>query len=320
MKKVFAAFSILALCFAALGCTEGSGNANYEEERPDLKDDNQEELPPVETTDDMIIAMSYNIRTGTSDRGSDNAWDKRKIASPAMIKDVKPTVFGLQEALYFQIEYLKENCPDYDCYGVGRESNKANGASTPAGDEVMAIFYDRNVVTLEDHGTFWLAEGAPTTPTKGWKAKYKRTATWGIFTHKPTGKKFFYMNTHLDYVTKDGENGANETKAKSIILLKNKIRELNPQGYPAVLTGDFNTESTDAIFNTLKQDMKDARTSAPRTDHGGTVNDWGTKNSIIDHIFYSDFKALEYKVVRERYEGVKYISDHYPIYTVLKFI
>ena len=39
----------------------------------------------------------------------------------------------------------------------------------------------------------------------------------------------------------------------------------------------------------------------------------------IDHIFYSDFTPLEYHTIMDRWNGVQYISDHYPISALLEF-
>ncbi len=323
MKRFTTIFSIIALSLLVSGCTPDS-NSDFQE-RPDLmekpdggkdegKDDSGDTQPekPSEDPDKIIKAMSYNIRTGTSDTNTNNKWDNRKKASPAMIKDMKPTVFGLQEALYFQVSYLNDNLPDYDFYGVGRETGKEGGNSSVGGDEIMAIFYNKNEVTMGDHGTFWLAEGAPTTPVKGWDASYKRTATWAMFTHKKTGKKFLYVNTHYDHKG----NLARENSSK---LLVEQFKKLNPENYPVILTGDFNLEFSSNLLLPLKNAMNDARTTADKTSHAATFNSWGSKSQIIDHIFYKGLKAWRYQVVNTKYENVPYISDHYPIMATFQF-
>ena len=64
--------------------------------------------------------MSFNVRYGTAEDG-DHIWDKRKDAACAMILDQRPAVFGVQEALDFQLAYIKEHCPDYEWVGVARK-------------------------------------------------------------------------------------------------------------------------------------------------------------------------------------------------------
>ncbi len=308
MKKILLLF---ALCVLAFGCSDdnvqpppfipntgntgdgGSGNTG-------VTNPNE----PIALEAGQLRVISFNIRTGTSDKNTQNAWDNRKTASPAFIKHHKPTVFGLQEALDFQISYLKSELPEYDCYGVGREDGKSKG-------EHMSIFYRKDDVDLEQSGTFWLSE-TPDSPSKGWDASYKRSATWGIFKHKGTGLRFFYINTHLDH------KGA-LAQENSILLIIEKMKALNPKGYPAILTADFNVEFSDPIFLPLQKVMQNAREVSPRTDHITTFNDWGPGIKIIDHIFFSGFKPIEYRTILNNYEGVVYVSDHYPISAVLEF-
>lgn len=64
----------------------------------------------------FVTVVSFNIRVDNAADG-DNAWDNRKPASAAMIRQERPTVMGLQEAQPHQITYLAKNCPDL--YGSG---------------------------------------------------------------------------------------------------------------------------------------------------------------------------------------------------------
>ncbi len=300
--------SVFALCLAAQGCSSDPDNSGFvvKPEGPGTGNGGgqTEEVKPDVVADNQLKVISFNVRTGNSDKGTANAWDQRKAAGPALLTKENPTVFGVQEALDFQIDYLKKNLPAYDCYGVGRDDGASKG-------EHMSIFYKKEDVTLEKSGTFWLSQ-TPDKPSKGWDATYYRSATWAVFTHKGSGKKFFYMNTHLDHQ-------AALARENSILLIINKIKEYNPEGYPAVLTADFNSETSDPIFGPLKLVMQDARVVSPKTDNAGTFNGWANRNTIIDHVFFSDFKPLEYKTIRDRYLGVQYVSDHYPISALLEF-
>ena len=40
---------------------------------------------------------------------------------------------------------------------------------------------------------------------------------------------------------------------------------------------------------------------------------FGKYSTKIDHIFYTGLEPLEYRTINKTYEGVTYISDHYPI-------
>ena len=291
---------------AAAGCSETLDNADFIEDYvyPEDPSDPGDGTDPDVVGENQVKVISFNMRTGGADNGTQNAWGARREGIPAMMAKENPTVMGVQEALSYQLTFVTENVPGYEYYGVGRDDGGSTG-------ETMAIFYKTDVVELGDHGTFWLSE-TPDEVSYGWDAAYRRTATWAFFTVKTTGKKFFYINTHLD-------NEGSEAREQSMRLICDKLAELNPDGYPSILTADFNSTTDNAIFDPLKMVMHDARTDAAVTDQFGTYNGWGTTTSTIDHIFYSDFTPLEYHTIMDRWNGVQYISDHYPISALLEF-
>lgn len=252
----------------------------------------------------QIKVMSFNVLVSPNDNS--NNWGQRKIASLNMLNEEKPTIFGLQEALLHQVNFLAENLPQYDWVGVGRE----DGAS---GGEYMAIFYLKDEVELLDSGTFWLSE-TPDTPSKGWDAACKRTCTWTKLKMKKTGTEFAYLNTHLDHVGK-------EAQREGLALIVERCAQIVPKGMTAFVTADFNATSDDSIFEPLKVDMLDARETAPETDRRGTYNAFSNDNKpewVIDHIFYRGAEAHTFRVVDEYY-GAPYISDHYPVVMTATF-
>lgn len=256
--------------------------------------------------DGTLTVISYNIRYGDAKDGT-NAWSYRYPASQMMIMDQLPDIFGLQEALLYQVEYLKDYCKGYKAVGVGREDGKKEG-------ECMAIFYRKKSVKLVKWGTFWLSE-TPEEPSMGWDARCKRTATWALMKSKKTGQKFYYVNTHLDHI-------GWEARKKGLQLIVDRIAEMDPKGrYPMVITGDFNMTPERPEFAPLLKTMKDARETAFKTDHLATFNAWGKDDtSIIDYIFYRGFSScIEYETVRKSYFDRNFISDHYPIKAVLMF-
>ena len=123
----------------------------------------------VQQEEDNLKVMSYNMRYDSPNDG-ENIWDIRKVATPAMIKEVHPDVFGVQEAMVHQIRYVEENCPEYASIGVGRDDGKEGG-------EFMSIFYDKSKIKLNEWGTVWLSP-TPEKPSRGWDAGCFRTATW----------------------------------------------------------------------------------------------------------------------------------------------
>ena len=159
--------------------------------KPQPGDEPEEPVNPG-LDDNQLKVMSFNIRYSSGDDGV-NSWDNRKQAVPAMFADQQPTVLGVQEARLDQKTYMDENCAGYKSIGVGRTDGQNAG-------EFMAIYYLDDAVKLEKWGTFWLSD-TPDTPSIGWDASTYRTATWAVFTHYKSGRKFFYVNTHIDHVT-----------------------------------------------------------------------------------------------------------------------
>ena len=295
---VFLSFLTTVSCVQMLDNSEfisqtGEGTADPDQNMsgpqvPDKLDSNQ------------VKVISFNVRVGEENSTDPMDWPaRRKSVKPLLTKE-NPTIMGLQEARKHQMDYIAREMEGYYSYGISRVTGKD--------DEIMAIFWNESQVERKRLGTFWLSEGAPEEATKGWDAEYFRTATWGEFMVRRTGQKFFFLNTHVD-------NNGYEAKIQSIILIKKKIEELNPNGYPVIITGDFNAELSHEMFDPFLVDslFVDARSTAPITDTRATYHGFGKYNSKIDHIFYTGFEPLEYRTINKTYEGVTYISDHYPI-------
>ena len=248
-----------------------------------------------------LKVMSYNIRLSTAKDGT-NSWMYRCGATLEMLRDQKPDVFGLQEAMEDQVRFLNEFTEDYDGVGVGRDNGKKKG-------EFMAIFWNRKTVKLLDWGTFWLSE-TPGKPSKGWDAKHNRTATWALMKDKASGKRFYVVNTHLDHV-------GVEARKNGLKLIAERIRTINTKALPVILMGDFNMKPAAPELKELDPFMKSARTEASVTDSHQTFNNWGKakQDMIIDYIYFSGFTSCpEYQTVTKKYSDRKFISDHYPIF------
>lgn len=280
MKKIL--YTLLAVvALISVGCTSTSGEQS-------------------------VRVISYNVRYLNNKDAGENHWDNRKQASINMVNDEKPTVFGLQEAVKAQVDFLAENLPNYAYYGVGRDDGAEKG-------EFMAIFYDKSEVELLDKGTFWLSE-TPDTPSKGWDGQCFRTCTWTIFKCKDTGKKFAYFNTHLDHRGKVAQKEGLKTIAA-------KIHEKAVDDMPVFLSGDFNIRADSPHFEAVKPYMTDSRELATETDHRGTYTGFRVRENpvVVDHIFVHGAEVDKFQVLCDKNYGAPYISDHYPVLTVARF-
>lgn len=253
-----------------------------------------------------LKVISYNIRVGTANDGT-NSWQYRYPASAMMIMDQKPDIFGLQEALDFQVKYLEDYCDGYKGVGVGRDDGRHEG-------EQMSIFYNTRNIKLLKWGTYWLSE-TPEKPSLGWDAVCKRTATWALMKDKRSGRHFYFINTHLDHKGK-------QARINGLQLIMDRIASMNPEDYPIIVTGDFNVNPEDICLDSINKHMQNARETAFKTDKNGTFNNWGAEKKVraIDYIFYKGFSSCtEFARITKPYMERNFISDHYPVSATLVF-
>ena len=300
MKILFRTLLACAVAFSLAACDNKVGT-------DDSSSNSSTNQGGSSSTSDRVILkiMSFNIRTGTSDRNTANAWDIRKVGVFDMLKTEEPMIVGLQEARKFQRTEILAECPDYEGFGVCRDTGK------DVEGETGSVIYNKKLCTVEKYGYFWLTDKDTSVPNVGWDATYKRMATWAVVKVNKNGKRFFFMSTHLDHEGPQAQAGGMQ-------VIMQKFEELNTEKLPQVLVGDFNVLQTSDVFKVCESTMYNARLKASNTDNVGTFNNWGSSNKIIDHIFMSNtgFKLRSYKTVNWAFSGIKYISDHYPIYVL----
>lgn len=124
--------------------------------------------------------------------------------------------------------------------------------------------------------------------------------------------QFVVCNLHLNY----GYYKLNEsTRIKQLTGYLNELSKFNSEGFPCIITGDFNCLPTASTLELL-HDYKN--TYMPGSLKESTLNDYSEidNGEIIDHTFVKDFDVLSYKIVSELYNDI-IPSDHYPIYSCL---
>jgi len=184
-----------------------------------------------------FAVMSYNIRLNTPSDG-ENAWPLRKEHVAGLLKFHKADLFGIQEALPEQVEYMAGAFPEFGYVGIGRDDGISKG-------EHMCIFYNKLRFERLGDGNFWLSP-TPDKPGMGWDAACNRTCTWIKLKDRLTRKTFFFFNTHLDH------RGVT-ARLEGARLIMSKMAEINRQNLPVILTGDFNAVKTsDPVKEVMK--------------------------------------------------------------------
>lgn len=245
--------------------------------------------------------MTLNIRYDNPDDGLDN-WNYRKDDMIGFISDRNPVIFGIQEGLGHQVEYLDLGLEDYSFFGVGRDDGKNQG-------EYCAIFYQPGKVRLLKSDTFWLSE-TPDDISVGWDAALPRICTYGLFQDQRSARKFWVFNTHFDH------RGVS-ARERSASLLVEQIKSINTQPFPVVLMGDFNATVDEKPIETIKSFLMDCLEISEQPLRGpvGTINGFKhTDNSRqIDFIFSSGFKVATIEHVDARTKEGRHLSDHLPV-------
>lgn len=268
------------------------------------------EIPVTEIS--TLKVMSFNILRGTL-QGPEHLWTERREACLAMIKAQEPMLFGLQECNWTQRRHILASNDLFDCVGVavdGRTSGYTDMSSNP-------IFWRKDIFDLQEWGTFWLSDTPDAIGSATWNSTKSRTCTWARFKVRCNGKRLLYFNAHI-------ENAAGEdTKAKSIQLIIERMKDKNPDGaVPMIFGGDMNSIITKACLSPMALYLAHAPSACAKTDNGRTFNGFkATGGTAIDHLFYSGglFTGKVFSVDRAAYEGVTYISDHYPVFCELEF-
>jgi len=246
--------------------------------------------------------MTYNIRLDNRN-DAENSWDNRKTFLTEQIKFHEPDIFGVQEALNNQIEFLSQQFSDFEYIGVGREDGKNEG-------EFSALFYNKNRFKLLGHSTFWLSE-TPDTPSKGWDAAYKRVCTYGCFYDQLQNKNIWVFNTHFDHI-------GTKARKNSVDLIIQKISDLTKNNESVVLMGDLNMEASTEGIKMIETKFSDSyNVTELKFGESGTFNDFKynqKSNQRIDYIFVKNesLKVKKYAVLNNSYQ-LKFPSDHFPV-------
>lgn len=99
--------------------------------------------------------------------------------------------------------------------------------------------------------------------------------------------------------------------------------ELNQEGYPVILTGDFNSPPQSEPIIIITKQLIDSQTADKSLSMApeGTFNNFDTStpsSERIDYIFTGKgFSPKSYTILRETFDG-RYPSDHFPVIAVIR--
>ena len=245
---------------------------------------------------------SFNLRYDNPHDG-ENGWAHRKANVLDMVRHYGWDAIGMQEVCGSQLDDLS-SLSDYSHEGIGRENDRES--------EHVPIFYKKQIFRKEDGGTFWLST-TPGRPSKSWGSDCKRICTWVKLRDGRNGKRFIFVNTHLDHVSE-------EARFQGARIIAGWIAQ-HASGLPVILTGDFNASPDERCYREIiAAGLADARRAAEEGHYGPTGTFTGFDYAIpweklkeIDHIFVNrHVRVRKTRTVVDSFDR-KYPSDHFPI-------
>ena len=254
---------------------------------------------------------TYNVRIQSSGDG-DNNWPTRQTVCLQSIKDIDFDIFGLQEAQTYHQQYLASTLTDiyhFEWFCPNKGSSK----------ESIGIAYKKENWSLAAKNTFWINPDDPTVQkaydySSSYKSYFYRGAICGMFIHKKTGTKLFFMCTH-------GCLGQTQNE-ESAFLYPQQEALYNPDGVPSFFVGDFNARpdwASSTLYRTYWNDTYLTINESLRQGCENTFNGFdspeGRDNRRIDFVYYKGDGVTPtlYKCDNTLIDG-KYPSDHWPVF------
>ena len=258
----------------------------------------------------------------------------------------RTTLTGPREDYDGNIHTLNEKIPAYkwviyNAHNTTYDNLTSNTTANGLGS-TDAILYKSSVLQLEASGRYWITGTKKKAPQDdpNWSTIQNggtnRPATWAKFTHKASGKQFYFITTHLDLPNAGPSEDPLLPQRRNAVELIDWFAPLVVQdGLPSIICGDMNTDTGECyeklnsgVWKDVYDSMK-ARGTLEFTDlrYPGTMNADKRESGIgtwrPDHILTEGFSLSYYKVGREKFatkDGtMHYPSDHLPIKVILNF-
>lgn len=257
------------------------------------------ELEPAAWPGELRV-LTFNLRYGTADDG-EHRWGRRLDLAREVIEDHAPHVLAVQEALDFQVDWLRRVLPHHRVLG----SHRGGGRK----DEFCGLLLDTRTTRVLEHGQFWLSD-EPTRPgSVGWDAACTRMCVWARLQHGDV--EFLAYATHLDH------RGRWARLESANMIRRHLDGQLARRRVPVVVCGDFNAgEDSECLVALRGADLTDSfRELHPHESPVGTFHGFrgGSDGPKIDACLVSDeWEVIAAEIDRRERDGL-HPSDHNPV-------
>lgn len=257
-----------------------------------------------------VTVMTYNIRY-LNDRDGEDVWSHRREAVSQTIRLVE--IVGLQEVVAEQLDQIREDTPEFDWYGVGRDDGRRAGEACPIG-------WRRERFDADERGTFWLSPTPDQVGSLGWDAALPRIASWVRLRDRQSGLQLLAVNTHFDH------RGA-EAREQSARLIREWVTK-HQADTPVVVTGDLNATLNSPPLRQLLSNAPDGTRLLNARDvcsvpDPGPNSTWNGFREIqpgrrIDFVIVSEgLKVSSVETLNPKTAAGRFASDHLPVRAVV---
>lgn len=259
-------------------------------------------LCPSEFWKDIFRVVQWNILYDKTN-GSDS-WENRKKDLCDYIRRMKPTVFGLQEVMRHQLDYLRSCLPRYNFAGLPIDS-------TPDALYNPVFYENSSRIQYIDSGTFWLSETPDQSASMLPNANYSRICSWVKLNYynSVTWKTIFVATTHITYT--DEYIADQQVKILLSYLLHNVLKN---KPYPIILTGDFNWDDLSAMYNTMEQSNWFHNSMAIARLSLSQLTALDPYAGLVDYIWESNAVSLLSATMMDTRPNGRMLSDHRPVF------
>ncbi len=238
-----------------------------------------------------IRVGSYNIRCANCKGGK--SWYQRRGAVVSTILGQDVDVLGVQEASQgwlransgkgkkidlSQFEdlvnrlgapYALTNTARNNCVNSASPNNCVYADRGASQDN--RIIYNTRTLTLVSQGAKQLSYV---------RASHNdRYVAWAIFTHKASGERFFFANTHLENTKGAKYYELRQQQTREVLAV---VKAKNTANLPTYVVGDFNSHKWSRVNDSKKKSV--ARDNAPRRimlNSGGFVDPLGNSDASM---------------------------------------
>ncbi|MFT5200002.1 MAG: endonuclease/exonuclease/phosphatase family metal-dependent hydrolase [Planctomycetota bacterium] len=267
-----------------------------------------------------VDVMSFNIRYGTANDG-ENSWPKRNHLVMDVIRDNRPDILGVQEALRFQLDEIRAQFPNYAIVGVGRDDGKQKG-------EYAAILYDCQRFEVYFEYTYWLSSTPDEVASKSFGNRIPRICTVAFLRDRHTQGSLTVHNVHWDHESQPSREASAKLLKSQISAITNEVHwgQEQADAHSHLVLGDFNSGEQNPAFTYLLKSnplgLRDSfRVLHPDEKDVGTFNAFQNKTTgqKIDAVLIDKTWTVLKSGIHRSPKGQPNPSDHFPVWARLRF-